>query len=65
MSFRGVVFVVLMLLWLVPGCYTGYIGRAGEGGPDFRLVVGSTLIPWACVAILGWIVLGGPAPPPR
>jgi hypothetical protein len=62
MSLLAVVFVVLLILWLVLGCYAGYLGRS-ETGPDFRLIVGGTLIPWACVAILGWIVLGGPAPP--
>jgi len=54
----GVVFVVLMILWLVLGCWVGY----GDGSPaNFRPIVGNTLIPWVCVAILGYIVLGGPS----
>lgn len=57
MSFWGVVFIVLMLMWLFFGCYTGWSGSAGQ--PNFGPVIGNTLIPWACVAILGYIVLGG------
>ena len=56
MSFWGVVFIVLMLLWLFFGCYLGY--NTG-GPPNFGPVIGHTIIPWACVAILGYIVLGG------
>ena len=47
-----VVFVVLMVLWLVHGVYwTPW--RDNPSG------LGGTLIPWACVAILGMYVFGG------
>lgn len=55
MTFWGVVFVVLMLFWLVLGCYVGRRDAGSDLGPLF----GHTLIPWACVAILGYILLGG------
>jgi hypothetical protein len=57
MSFWGVVFIVLMLLWLFSGCYFGW--NTSSGQPNFVPVIGTTLIPWCCVAILGYIVLGG------
>lgn len=44
---RCVVFVVLMMFWLFFGCYSSYI-------PDKPYLVGTTLIPWLCVAILGY-----------
>jgi len=53
MSFWGVCFVVLMILWLVLGIYVGYEPQKPYGA------VGTTLLPWACVAILGAILLGG------
>lgn len=52
------VFVVLMLLWLFLGCYTGW--PAG-GNPPIGPLLGTTLLPWLCVAILGYIVLTGQA----
>ncbi len=51
MSFLAVVFVVLMILCLVGGGY-GY--RTGPG----PWMWGGLLL-WVCVAILGYIVLGG------
>jgi hypothetical protein len=45
-----VVWVVLMILWLVYGGY-GY-DRANPHA------IGGTLIPWACVLILGLILFG-------
>jgi hypothetical protein len=54
MSFWGVVFIVLMLMWLFGGCYMGYNGPGGPGP-----MIAGTIIPWACVAILGYIILGG------
>jgi hypothetical protein len=62
MSVLAVVFVVLMVLWLFGGVYLGY----GTDRATLAPLVGHTLIPWLCVAILGWIVLGGGhLPPPR
>lgn len=55
MSFWGVVFIVLMLIWLFGGAYGNYTG--GVFNP-----VGygtSTVLPWCCVAILGYIILAG------
>ena len=52
---RVVVFVVLMMFWLFGGGYFAYQGdrfnAIGFGG--------STLVPWLCVAILGWELYGG------
>jgi hypothetical protein len=47
-----VVFVVFMIFWLFGGGYYVY------NGPNPNPVVfgTGTLIPWACVAILGWIL---------
>ncbi len=52
-----VVFVVLMMFWLFGGGYVAY------DGPNFnaRSFGGYTLIPWLCVAILGYVVLNGSA----
>jgi len=49
-----VVFVVLMMFWLFGGCYWSW-------NPSNPALIGNTLIPWLCVAILGWIVFGGGA----
>jgi hypothetical protein len=51
-----VVFVVLMTLWLFGGGYTSY-----NEGKTFDAVRfgGGTLIPWICVAILGWVIFNG------
>lgn len=54
MSFWAVVFIVLMLFWLVFGCYWGW-------EPARPVGIGTTILPWACVAILGYIVLAAPA----
>lgn len=55
-----VIFVVLMMFWLFAGGYVSYQGERfnpiGFGG--------GTLIPWLCVAILGWIIFGGATVPP-
>ncbi len=47
-----VVFVVLMMFWLFFGCYHSW-------NPTNPALVGNTVIPWLCVAILGWIVFQG------
>ena len=52
MSFWGVVFTCLMILWLFFGTYVTW-------EPQRPYAVGATLLPWACVAILGAILLGG------
>ncbi len=46
------IFVVLMMFWLFFGCYTTWDAARPQG-------IGTTIIPWLCVALLGWIVLGG------
>ncbi len=50
-----VIFVVLMMFWLFGGCYWTW-------DPARPAVIGNTLIPWLCVAILGWIIFGGGGP---
>lgn len=57
MSFLAVVYVVLMILWLFFGCYTGWDPARPYG-------VGTTLLPWLCVALLGYLLLGGAGVPP-
>jgi hypothetical protein len=53
MSFWAVVFIVLMIVWLLGGCYVG------RGRPDYGpSILGYTILLWACVAILGYIILG-------
>jgi hypothetical protein len=51
MSFLMVIYVVLMILWLVWGGYSYESARPHA--------LGGTLIPWVCVAILGYAVFGG------
>jgi hypothetical protein len=45
---KGLLFWILMVLWLIFGSYVGY-----AGGVTW-VHVGSNLIPWLCVALLGW-----------
>jgi hypothetical protein len=52
MSFWAVVWVVLMIIWLVFGCWWGW-------DPQRPGLLGNTVIPWLCVAILGAAVFGG------
>lgn len=54
MSFWAVVFVVLMILWLFGVSYLTYDPARGP------VSLGGTLLPWACVAILGAMQFGGP-----
>jgi hypothetical protein len=49
-----VIWTVLMIFWLLYGGYTTW-------DPQRPAVLGSTLIPWACVLILGLILFGGVA----
>lgn len=58
MTIWMVVFVVLMLFWAFGGVYV----NRGDFGPPF---FSNTIIPWCCVAILGWQVFGGHVPPAR
>lgn len=52
-----VIWVVLMILWLFFGCYTSWDPARPQG-------VGTTIIPWVCVLILGLVVFGAfPAQP--
>jgi hypothetical protein len=60
---RIVVFVVLMMFWLFAGGYVSY-----QGDRFNPVGFGSgTLVPWLCVAILGYEIYGGrprnPLPP--
>ncbi len=52
---RLVVYVVLMCLWL----FGGFVAT-GAGVPSW-LPTAHSLIPWLCVAILGWEVYKGSA----
>jgi hypothetical protein len=62
MSFLMVVFVVLMCLWLFGGGWYAYTGPV----PNPVVFGTGILLPWACVAILGYVVFGGGVlPPPR
>jgi hypothetical protein len=53
MFFWGIVFLILMVFWLFGGGIYAY------RTPPFDPVVfgAHTLIPWCCVAILGYVVL--------
>lgn len=56
-----VIFVVLMMFWLFYGGWATWNGPAPN-----PIAFGGTIIPWLCVAILGWIIFGGgslPLPP--
>jgi hypothetical protein len=50
-----VVFVVLMILWLFGGGWYVYNGP----NPTPIAFGTGTLIPWICVAILGYVVFNG------
>lgn len=50
-----VVFIVLMLFWLFGGGYVAYENATFNA----RTFGGYTLIPWICVAILGYVVFSG------
>lgn len=56
-----VVFIVLMILWLFGGGWIFY------NGDPTRRYLGSHLLAWLCVAILGYVVFNGVviAPPPH
>jgi hypothetical protein len=49
-----VIFVVLMMFWLFYGGWSVYSGPSPN-----PILFGGTIIPWLCVAILGWVVFGG------
>lgn len=51
-----VIFVVLMMFWLFGGGYAVYNGPS----PNPVVFGTNTLIPWCCVAILGWVLFNGP-----
>ncbi len=48
------VWVVLMMFWLFFGCWSTWDANKPAG-------VGTTLIPWLCVLILGLILFGAVA----
>jgi hypothetical protein len=49
----GLMYWILMLLWLVFGAYWGYAGGS-------RLVIGGNLIVFILLLLLGWKVFGAP-----
>lgn len=51
---KGILFWVLMIIWLIFGSYVGY-----SGGLTWVHTSGS-LLPWLCVALTGWQVFGSP-----
>lgn len=52
-----VIWVVLMLFWLFFGCYSTWDAAKPAG-------VGTTVIPWLCVLILGLVLFGAFNPGP-
>lgn len=54
-----ILWILLMLLWLLGGSYTIYSGPA----PSHVVWVTGSLIPWACVFILGLFFFGAFGPP--
>ncbi len=50
-----VIFVVAMMFWLFGGGYAVYAGPS----PNPVVFGTNTLIPWICMAILGYIVFNG------
>ena len=46
-----VIWTVLMLFWLFFGCWWGW-------NPAQPQAIGTTVIPWFCVLILGLIIFG-------
>lgn len=55
MGLWATVFVVLMILWLIGGGYY----NSTQASPNWGGWAFAGFLPWACVAILGAIVLGG------
>jgi hypothetical protein len=51
MTIWVVIWVVLMCLWLFGGCYWSW-------NPQTPAAIGTTIIPWLCVLILGLIMFG-------
>lgn len=47
----SIVFIVLMVIWIAFGLYTT--------DRNNRVELGGNLIPWLCVAILGYLVISG------
>ncbi len=56
MSVWMTIWVVLMILWLFGGSFIAYDGQTSAF--NVRSFGGYTLIPWACVLILGLILFG-------
>lgn len=50
-----VVWVVLMMFWLFGGCYWMW-------EPAKPYMIGTTIIPWLCVLILGLVLFGAISP---
>jgi hypothetical protein len=47
-----VIWTVLMIFWILGGCYVGWDPNKPA------VLVGGTLVPWVCVLILGLILFG-------
>lgn len=62
--FLLVLWMILMVAWLLGGGYVHYHGPTPGGTGYF---VGGTIVPWVCVAILGYILFSDVpmALPPR
>lgn len=55
--FLMVVWIFLMMFWLFGGGYVAY--KDGSGTFNFPRFGGYTLIPWLCVAIIGYKMFEG------
>jgi len=51
---KGLLFWILVLIWLLFGSWNGY--SAGVG----FVYVGMSILPWLCSLLLGWQVFGSP-----
>jgi hypothetical protein len=54
--FLMVLFMILMVFWLLSG---GFVAYGSDNVFNGRAFGGYTLIPWCCVAILGFIIFSG------
>ncbi len=54
MKFAAVLFWLLMILWLIGGFVW-----TREGGWSVR-GIGGHILPWLCIALLGWMQTGNP-----
>ncbi len=57
MKFAAILFWLLMILWLIGGFV--WTERAEGQGWTLR-GVGGHILPWICIALLGWLATGNP-----